>query len=178
MKRLLLLACVLYFGLGWRYAPTLHSFDFDVDAERVLLHADDRLPDNWFAESGHRAPLLFRSRISEKSGFAQESRDFIMALEPYFYIAIMDDGNLESEAIAAQSSAEKAIIQRLKFPSREDFVRSHPHIQLHLGAAGDFNCEQTKGVPKYCVGRTTFETDRVPYKWCCCTHHILHNFLT
>eukprot|EP01052_Picozoa_sp_SAG31_P022389 SAG31_NODE_1779_length_7293_cov_39.850153_2_plen_181_part_00 len=165
----------------------MYSFDFDVDAQRFLLRADDdggRAPDDVgrAAESEHRsslaklfnlkhrAALTFRCRISEQSGFAQESLDFIMALEPYFYIAIMDDGNYDSEAIAARPPAENTVLKRLQLQSRLMFVQSHPHIQLHLGAAGDFDCEQTRGVSKYCVGRTTFETDRVPDGWCSCRH--------
>lgn len=110
-----------------------------------------------------RPLIVFRNRILESAGFAAESLDFIAALEDNFYIAVENDGQYDSAVESARPKEVRCRLDELLDGRRLNYVNSRPHIQIHLGAAGDFDCPDPETT--FCVGRTMFETDRVPRTW-------------
>ena len=156
-RRTCLLLAAAWFGSSMLASNELSSYEF-------VPGAGNPLPNFWSAASPRR-PLVFRNRVMEPSGFAQETLDFVTAMQHHFYIAIQDDGKYDRGAVKARTVASQKLLARLAAPERLQFVQQQAHIQVHLGAAGDFNCQQVNNIPKYCVGRTTFETDRIPADW-------------
>eukprot|EP01051_Picozoa_sp_SAG22_P019191 SAG22_NODE_3462_length_1698_cov_1.495310_1_plen_280_part_01 len=149
------------------YGPSLSDYEFGAGDPAGPGPAGGegalQLPDLWSA-SAYRHPLVFRNRIMDPSGFAQESLDFITAMQQHFYIAVENDGpRYSAKTEQTRTDEARALLRRLADPARLAFVQSQPHIQIHLGAAGDFDCEPSGRV--LCVGRTMFETDRLPEGW-------------
>lgn len=110
-----------------------------------------------------RPLLLLRNRIFEATGFAAESLDFVAALEDHFYIAVQDDGQYDQEISHSRPVELRIRLDELMDRSRLEMVTSRPHIQIQVGPAGDFTCPEPETT--FCIGRTAFETDRVPRTW-------------
>ena len=143
----------------------------------LLIHSVWHAPlDRFFFDSGadpdgaietalrrQRPLLVFRNRILESAGFAVESIDLIAALEDHFYIAVHNDGHYDPAVQRARPPELRRRLDELLLRDRLDYTQSAAHTQIHLGAAGDFSCDSPAST--YCIGRTTFETDRVPRAW-------------
>jgi glycosyltransferase involved in cell wall biosynthesis len=110
-----------------------------------------------------RPVLVLRNRILEPSGFAAETLDFIAALEDHYYIAVQNDGNYDPRVRRARPLETRRRLDELLADHRLDYATAHPHTLLHVGAASDFSCDEPETT--YCIGRTAFETDRVPRDW-------------
>ena len=156
-RRLPRLGCVALAGWmaysSWHASLGTFAFDEALDPGGAIEAALLR----------RRPLLLFRNRITEPAGFAAESLDFIAALESTYFIAVYNDGRNDRGATRARPLDTRRRLDELLSGKRLGHVQAAPHIQIHLGAAGDFDCPEPERV--YCIGRTTFETDRVPRSW-------------
>ena len=110
-----------------------------------------------------RSLLSFRTHTHDAAGFAAESLDFIAVLESHFYIAVQNYGEYNSAVDNAPPKELRRRLNELLDDKRLSYVTSRPHIQIHLGTADDFSCPEPETT--FCIGRTTFESDRVPRTW-------------
>ncbi len=110
------------------------------------------------AAAGERGtPVLWSAPIFDPSGYADEARHFIRHVSAGRSVRIQPIARISEAFLAQMDAAERdALAQLMHTPLPESFINL-----LHCpGYAFERN-----SLARYNIGRTTFETDRLPPEW-------------
>ena len=147
---------VVLYRICWHASPSDFVFDPSADPDGSVAARLLR----------PRPALVLGARLLDPGPYASEAMEFIDALEPYFYLAVENVGDVDRAEKLARAPEQQRRLEELMGDARIKYVTSRPHYRLVLGTPDEIACptvdSSTQQLQLLCVGRTVVEGDRLP----------------